>query len=160
MKKLLKKIWKSIASVFNKIEAKTKQYVPVAIKVVEALKKVMDSPVDDVIFTIIKNSIPGNADDILADKISATLQEWLPKILLDLKLINSIANEEDQNAQLNAILAQLKLSSNETQNIFYHGLCSLIIEKLSDGELSWSDSVAISEYYYKNVMKNEKNPAV
>ena len=119
----------------------------------QAIKAVMDSPVDDIIATIIKNAIPGNADDILIDKITATLKEWLPKILLELNTAESIAIIEDPNARLQAVLDQFKLSSNETKNIFYHGFCSLIIEKLSDGELSWSDSTAIGEYYYKNIAK-------
>jgi len=78
----------------------------------------------------------------------------LPGVLLDLKLVNSIANIEDPNEKLKAVLAQFKLSSNDTKNIVYHGLAALAIEKLSDGKLSWSDAVALSEYYYKNVMKN------
>ena len=111
----------------------------------------MDSPVDDIITFVIKNAIPGSADDVLIDKINATVKEWLPKILIDLNIANAIANINDPNKQLQAILEQLKLSSNETKNIFYHGFCSLILEKLSDGELSWSDSTAIAEYYYKNL---------
>ena len=46
---------------------------------------------------------------------------------------------------------EVRLLNQYIQNIFYHGFCSLILEKLSDGELSWSDSTAIAEYYYKNL---------
>lgn len=113
----------------------------------------MDGPVDDVILSIIKNAIPGNADDVLIDKVHKTVQEWVPKILLELNLVNSIANIEDTNEQLKAILAQLKLSSDETKNIFYHGIASLILEKLSDGKFDWTDATAISEYYYQHQVK-------
>lgn len=151
--KVLKKLWAFISKVWDGLNAKTKTLVPVAIKVVEGIKTAMDGPVDDIILTIVKSAIKGTADDVLIDKIKLTVETWIPKILLELNLVNSIANIEDTNAQLQAILAQLKLSSNETQNIVFHGISSLIIEKLSDGELSWSDAIAISEYYYKNIAK-------
>ena len=153
MKKFLKKIWYAIKSLYESIVGSTRKCVPIAINIVEAIKSVMDTPVDDVILEILKRAIPGTADDVLIDKVKSVVEKWLPKILLELRLVDSVANIEDQNEQLKAILAQLKLSSDETQNMLYHGLASLILEKLSDGELSWSDSVAISEYYYVNFKK-------
>jgi len=113
----------------------------------------MDSPVDDILLFIAKQAIPDTADDVLIDKINSTVKEWIPKILFDLNIANAIANISDPNEQLQAILNALKLSSNETQNIFFHGFGSLILEKLSDGKLSWSDSTAIAEYYYQHIYK-------
>lgn len=153
MKKFLKKIWATIKLLYDSLVGNTKKYIPVAINIVEAIKSVMDTPVDDILAEILKRAIPGNADDVLIDKIRLVVEKWLPKILLELKLVDSISLIEDPNEQLKAILAQLKLSSQETQNMLYHGLASLILEKLSDGELSWSDAVAISEYYYINFKK-------
>lgn len=147
------RILRAIKSIFTGLRKEVKRLVPVAISVVEGIKLVMDSPVDDIIATIIKGAIPGNADDILIDKITVTVKTWLPKILLELKGIELIANIEGENEQLKAVLAEFKLSSDETKNIFYHGFCSLILEKLADGEVSWSDSIVISEYYFKNVAK-------
>jgi hypothetical protein len=153
MKKLLSKIWNTIRNLYDSLVGNTRKYVPVAIRIVEAIKSVVDSPVDDIVLGIIKLAIPGTTDDKLIDKVKETVEKWLPKILLELRLVDSISTIEDPNEQLKAILAQLKLSSDETQAIVYHGLASLILEKLSDGELSWSDSVAISEYYYKHIHK-------
>lgn len=150
---LLAKLWSWVGSLFNSLEKKTKELIPVAIKVVQGIKDVMDSPVDDIVASVVKAAIPGNADDVLIDKIQGTVKEWLPKILLELTLVEGIANIENQNDQLQAILDKIKLSSDESKNILYHGLSSLILEKLSDGKLSWSDSTAIAEYYYKNFIK-------
>lgn len=151
--KFLRKLWSAIASVFHKVEDEVKILVPIAIKVVEGIKVVMDGPVDDVIATIIKTAIPGDADDKLIDKITATVNTWVPKVLLELNMINAIANMDDINEQLNKILEQLKLSSDETKNIFYHGIASLILEKLSDGKFDWTDATAVAEYYYQNEVK-------
>lgn len=155
LKNFLSRIWTAIANIFNKIESQTKVLIPIAVKVVQGLKIVMDSPVDDVLGAIIKNAIPGNADDNLIDKITTEVHKWIPKVLLELQLIDSIANIEDTNEQLKAVLAKLKLSSDEAQNIVYHGLAALILEKLSDGKLTWTDSTAIAEYYYKEILKKE-----
>ena len=38
---------------------------------------------------------------------------------------------------------------------FYHSLASLILEKLSDGKLTWSESVLIAEFYYKNKIEKK-----
>ena len=149
------KMWAFISKLWKSLDEETKTLAPVAISVVQAIKNVMDGPIDDILLYVLKQAIPGNADDVLIDKINSTIKEWLPKILTDLNIANSIANIEDPNDQLQAILDALKLSSNETQNIFFHGFGSLILEKLSDGKLSWSDATAITEYYYPHIYKSE-----
>jgi hypothetical protein len=151
--KFLRRLWAAIANVFHKVENEIKVFIPIAIGVVEGIKKVMDGPVDDVILSIVKAAIPGDADDKLIDKVHKTVQEWLPKVLFELKLINSINDIEDPNEKLKAILAELKLSSDETKNIIYHGIASLILEKLSDGKFDWTDATAISQYYYEHMFK-------
>lgn len=152
--KFLRRLWAAIANLFYKVEHEVKVLVPIAIGVVQGIKKVMDGPADDVILSIIKSAIPGDADDKLIDKVHKTVEEWLPKILLELNLVNSVATIEDRNEQLKAILAHLKLSSDETKNIVYHGIASLILEKLSDGKFDWTDATAVAEYYYQHEVKN------
>jgi len=152
------RILRRIGTLFQGLKKETKRMVPIAINVVEGIKKVMDGPVDDIVLAVVKNAIHGSADDLLIDKVQAVVKEWLPKILLELKMVEGIAGIEDQNEQLQAILAQFKLSSDESKNIFYHGFCSLILEKLSDGKIDWSDSILISEYYFKNIHQNGTTP--
>lgn len=153
-------LWNSIKKLYASLNSTSKKMIPIALNIVEGVKKVMDTPTDDIILTIVKNAIPGTADDVIIDKVKSVVEEWLPKVLLELQVANSIAGIEDPNEQLKAILAQLKLSSDETKAIVYHGLASLILEKLSDGKLSWSDSTAIAEYYYKNVIEAKNDQPV
>lgn len=155
MKEFIAKIWNKVVAFYDSLVGRTRKYVPVAINVVEGIKKVMDGPVDDVVLAIISAAIPGDADALMIKKIQKVVSEWVPKILLELKLVESISGIEDRNEQLKAVLAQLKLSSDATQNIIYHGLASLILEKLTDGKIDWSDAVAISEYYYKNFVEKK-----
>lgn len=153
MKKLIKKIWNAIKRIFNKIDGKTKIMIPIAVKVGQALKKFMDSPIDEILENIITDVIPGDADDVLAANIRNVVEEWLPKLLVELTMMEGVSNIDDPKEKLKAILAKLKLSSKETRNVVYHGLVSLILEKLSEGILDWSESLQISEYYYKYILK-------
>jgi hypothetical protein len=145
LKNFLRHLWHSIKNLFDKVEAEVKKDVVVAITVVQQIKSVVDSPVADVITAM----IPGELDD----QIKQQLRVLLPKLILELTLVQSVANIEDENAQLQAILDKLKLSGDDAKNAFYHSLASLILQKLSDGKLSWTDAVAISEYYYQNHVK-------
>ena len=151
--KFLRRLWATIANLFHNVEDEVKVLVPIAIRVVQGVKNVMDGPVDDVILTIVKAAIPGDADDVLIDKVHKTVETWIPKILLELNMVKAVADIEDTNEQLKAILDQLKLSSDETKNIFYHGIASLILEKLSDGKFDWTDATAVAEYYYQHQVK-------
>lgn len=153
MKKIIQKILDFVSRIWDNLNDKTKKVVPMAINFVEAIKAAMDSEVDDVVLFIIKKAIPGEADDILIDKAKKFIEEWIPKVMINLELVNEIAGIEDKNEQLKAVLAKFKLSSDEQKNIIYHGFASLAIEKLSDGKITWSEAVQLSEYYFKNFVK-------
>lgn len=155
MKKLLQKVWNWVKGLYEGLVGTTKKYVPVAIKIVEAIKKVMDSPVDDVALAIITMAIPGDADDKLVKKVKEFVEDNLPKFLVELKIINEISNYPDLNSQLQGIITELKKLSPTTQAALWHNFASLAIEKLSDGECTWADAVVLAEWYYNNVYKVE-----
>lgn len=143
--KWLAGIWKGITKIWDKAESSVKKLAPAAIAVVQNVKKFIESPVADVITAL----IPGDIDEKLREK----LRQHLPELIIKMQLVEAVAGIEDSNEQLKTIFEKLKLSSNDAQNVFYHGLASLILEKLSDGKLSWSDATIISEYYYQHVHK-------
>lgn len=152
MKKLIQKIFAFIKKLYNKLVDETKELVPVAIKVVEGVKNVMDSPADDVALAIITSILPS----LPKDKISyykLKLEDYLPKLILELNLVNTIANETDVNKQLQMILEQLKLSSDEVKAEKYHVLASKVLVILSDGKITWSEAVVLVEWYYQTYMK-------
>lgn len=144
----LKKLFESIKKLFSGLKLKSKVWVHIAVETVQEIKKAMDSPVPDVLTTMIK----GEWDD----KTKNVIREWVPKVLLQLNMVEVITNITDTNEQLNAILAKIKLADKETRNIIWHGLGSLIIEKLSDGKFSWADSIAVAQYYYDHILDTDK----
>ena len=147
LKHFLQKIWEGIAHLFQGLEHELKVLVPVAIKIVNEIKLINDSPVADIIEQLLK---PLGLDPAIA-AIREKAKTVLPKIILDLGMIDAINGITDPNAQLQAILVKINLSPNATKNVFYHGLASLILTELSDGNFTWSDATAVAEYYYKHL---------
>ena len=155
MKKVLKKIWNWVKDLYDGLVGSTKKYVPIAIKIVEGIKKVMDTPVDDIALAIVTTAIPGDSDDKLVKKVKEFVELNLPKFLVELKIINEISNYPDLNSQLQGIITELKKLSPTAQAALWHNFASLAIEKLSDGECTWSDAVVLAEWYYSNIYKEK-----
>ena len=146
------KIWAYLTKLFKKIDAETKILAPITIQVVQAVKAFMYSPADNVLVFIADFALKGLVDPITIQKVNDTIKEWLPKVLTELALVNSIANLTDPNDQLKAIFANLELSSDETKAMVYRGLAALILEKLKDGKLTLAEAGEIAEYYYQDII--------
>ena len=152
MKKLWIKISNFIKRLYTKLVDETKIYIPIAIKVVEVLKQILDSPVDDIILTVVGTlvpNIPANKLGAIKDKIQAEL----PKILIELNLVNSIAGIEGTNEQLQAVLNALKVLPDNVKAEKYHTLASKILMILSDGKIGWGEAVIFTEWYYQTYIK-------
>jgi len=150
--KILSNIWNFVQKIFKKVDDKTKVLAPIAIKVVQGVKIVMDSPADNVLLFLADYGLKGVVDPDTIKKVNDTIKAWLPKVLTELTMVNTIAGMADPNQQLQAIFANLKLSSNETKAIVYRGQAALILQKLSDGKLTLSEVGEIAEYYYQNIV--------
>lgn len=68
--------------------------------------------------------------------VKAKLEEALPKIILEMNLINSVVNIENINDQLQAILNELKLSKDDVKAEKYHTIASKLLVVLSDGKIT------------------------
>lgn len=154
-KNFFKQIWLFIASLWNSLDALIEKYAPVAIKVVNEIKKINESTTGDVLETIITAVIPGQADNAFVAVLRAKLKDILPKVLTALNMSEAIARIEDPNEQLKAILTSINMSPDETKNAYYHSLSAMILKALSDGKLTWSESVQVAEFYYTNIYKKK-----
>lgn len=143
LKKFIDRIWKGIVNVFHKLEEQEKRLFPIVVMLLNNIKKFEDSGDADIITTL----IPGDLDD----KLNAKFKEWLPKVIMKFTLIDSIVGITDPNEKLKAILNAFKFSDEEAKNAYLHSWGSLILNKVSDGVLSWSDSTQILEGYYKQI---------
>lgn len=160
LKSFVTNVWKKLITfvkkTYKKVDELANKFCPIAINAVEAMKKVNEGTVGDVIEFIVTTAIPGNKDDIVVKALRGKLKLILPKIITQLTIVNSIAEIEDENEKLKAMLAAVNISPDETKNALYHSFGALALEKLSDGKLSWSEAVQLTEWWYLNIYKAGK----
>lgn len=100
LKNLFAKIKGFVINLFTKVDKTAKKFIPVGIKMVEAIKKFVDSDLADVIVQV----IPGDLDNAL----KAFLERVAPDIIINLRKWESIIGVEDKNQKLKLIFEELK----------------------------------------------------
>ena len=154
IKALFLKIKLFIVQLYSKADELIERIAPVAINVVEQIKTINESTTGDIIELIISRAIKGNADDLAIKAIREQLRKRLPEVLEIMRLSMNIAKVDDANLQVKMILDAINMSPDAVKNAHYHAFCSLVIEKISDGNLTWGESVIIAQYYYDNIYRN------
>lgn len=142
---LLLKIWASIKNLFDGMDVELKSAIHTSVLIVENIKKFVDSPDADIITAL----IPGDIDD----KIKDLLRDKLPVILTELKLADSCTGLTNQNEITACAIKTLQGMGLNTQSAFLHSISVLIAGVLSDGKLTWSNGVYLSEWYYQHLYK-------
>ena len=155
MKVFFIKVRAFIMNIWDRADELVERIAPIAINVVEQIKLVNETTAGDIIELIITKAIRGQADDIIVDQIREKLKEKLPEVIEVMRLALSIAKVDDKNIQAKMVFDAINLSPDQIKNAHYHVFCSMLLEKISDGKLTWSESVMIAEYYYNNIYKGE-----
>lgn len=146
LKTFLSHLWDAISSIFEKAETEVREiFLPVVIQIVDAAKNLTDADTTDLI-----GKLAGSAGAEVEDK----LRTALPKILIELKLVDAALKNDSPDQIIAAGFANLRLSSDDAYNAFLHSIAAMLLKALSDGELSWSEAVELVEFYYKNKPDN------
>jgi hypothetical protein len=114
------------------------------IKAVNIIKDVVNNPVT----VLVTDLTPISMDnDIRLDIANA-----LPGILAGLTFAKGlITGVDDSDDQINALLANVRLSDDPDKDALYHNLAARLIMIASKGSVSWSDAVGILELYFKQI---------
>ena len=155
IKVIFLKVKASILNIWDRADELVEHIAPIAVNVVEQIKLVNDTTAGDIIELIITKAIKGQADDIIVNQIRAKLKGKLPEVIEVMRLALSIAKVDDKNIQAKMVLDAINFSPEQVKNAHYHTFCSMLIESVSDGKLTWSESVMIAEYYYNKIYKGE-----
>lgn len=142
-----------ITKTLNLADAKAKVYIPVAINIVNGIKKVMDNPVTDMVTGIVTAAIPGTADDVLVSQAKVILNKWLPVILLKLQKAEDIVNIPDLQDQLKSALNELKFSSDTAKDMFWNDFAGLVLSELTTGKVTLQQAKVLVETYYQTYVK-------
>lgn len=147
LKTFLKKIGDFFARIFKSLAKELQEAVAIGVKITEAIKTFDDNnpTVADVITAI----IPGDLDD----KIKARLREMLPKIVVELRLVDAAKGLTDPDEIMLAAVKVIQQLDGDYQSAFLHNFSILAAQVAADGKLSWSDAVYLLEWYYRNRFK-------
>lgn len=152
----IKRIIAKAKAFFTLADEKAKKLTKLSIRVTNAVKAVVDTPVDDVIAEILKKAIPGEVDDIIINNAIVTLNKKLPVIINELVIIDSLLSVTDPTEKAKLILEKIKFASDEQRNQFYHNLASTLILQLSDGKFTFGECCVTAEIIYQEMKKNNE----
>ncbi len=145
----LKKIWKTIQNLFNRIPAELQSAIHTGVVVTENIKTFVDSPAADILTAL----IPGETDN----RIKIALRAALPAILLQLKLAGSCSNATTPEEITTCAIKTLQSITGDLKSAFLHNLSVLIAQVAADGKLTWQDGAYIMEWYYQHKFKAGSN---
>lgn len=146
LKTFFNRIFNGIRELFEGLVPEMKQAIGIGVTVVENIKKVIDSPVADILTAI----IPGDLDDM----IKTQLRAHIPKILIELRLAKDCADETDPEKIVACALRTIQQLEGDYRSAFLHDLSILIAQVAADGKLDWKDGVYILQWYYDHQHKN------
>ena len=142
-----------VLDIFDKADELVERIAPIAVKVVEQIKTINETTTGDIIELIITKAIKGEADDLIIRNLRVKLKEKLPEVIEVMRLALNIAKVDDKNLQAKMVLDAINFSPDQIKNAHYHTFCSMLIESISDGKLTWGESVILSQYVYDNLYK-------
>ena len=140
-----------VLTIFDKADELVERIAPVAINVVEEIKKINETTTGDIIELIITKAIKGEADDLIIRNLRVKLKEKLPEVIEVMRLALNIAKVDDKNLQAKMVLDAINFSPDQVKNAHYHTFCSMLIESIADGKLTWGESVILAQYVYDNI---------
>ena len=153
-----------ITGALNLVDAEAKILLPIAIKTVEGIKNIMasDNTVTNVIDGIIETVAPTTAANLI-DKLRATLNTWLPVILLKLNNASQIVNIPNLQDQLKAAISELKFSSDTAKQMFWNDFAAIVFTDLTTGKATLMQAkILVQEEYdaYQAKLAATPSPAI
>lgn len=140
-----------ITGAYEALDELGHKIVPIAVDVVQALKTFTASSSFDIATQIVAAAIPGIKDDAIIAAVKTWLKKELPKIAIQLQIVNSINNLMGPDAKVKAIINKLQgMDGRGADCLEFAAQLSLY---LSDGKLSKSELKAAANDYYNKFVK-------
>lgn len=142
LKTFLHNIWASISHLFGGLAAEAKVAIHYAAIITDAIKNfdTAHPEVADILTAI----IPGNVDELIKQKLRAAL----PKIVVELRLVDATLGLTDPNEIMLAAVKVIQGLTGSVRSSFLNSLSTLIAEVTADGKLDWNDAAYIEKWFY------------
>lgn len=140
MKNFLQKVKDKVVDLFRKLTGTVKSLIPVGIKIVEAVKRITDSKIADVIVELTVNTD-------LDNKALKAIRELLPKVLQELDEWDDAIEGSDEEKLKNSLI-KINSYSKPKKNLLYLGIAANINKKLSG--LTYEQSITATHEAYND----------
>jgi len=122
----------------------TPELIDHCINTVNIIKRIVNNPVA----ILITDLTPIQLDNNIRLKIA----EALPAILAGLTFEkDALTNASDNNVLVNDLLSKVRLADDADKDALYHALTARLIMIVSDGTVTWSETVGMLEIYFKQL---------
>lgn len=149
MSNFFSNIFNGIGHFFHNLFVKAKPFlqkeIPIAIAVVNGLKKVLDTAETQPFKTILDGLAGAGLGGIIA-KVDAAL----PQILMDMGLVRDGIDTGNAEAVLLAALEQIKKVSPDKRWSYYNGIATNLVNALIDKKLSVQELLIIVQKAYQD----------
>lgn len=149
------KVWKWIRKMWKNLDKTVEKVIPIATNIVQGFKTAVENKQVGYVLDMVKFAIPGDTDDKIINKAMELAKKYIPKVALQLGIINSILDIEDTNEQMLAVVEALKGANADTKSDYWHELSAQILKALSDNKITLGEAGVLVEYHYKNYIKKQ-----
>ncbi|MGN6604559.1 MAG: hypothetical protein ACTHK8_19020 [Ginsengibacter sp.] len=147
LRTFLHKIWAEISALWHQFDPILQKAIHIGAQVTEAVKDFdVANPIAADILTAL---IPGDLDDIIKQKI----REALPKIVVELRLVDNAAGLTDPNEIMQAAVKVIQQLDGDYKSAFLHDFAIIVSQVAADGKLTWGDAVYLLQWYYQHKFK-------
>jgi len=145
---MFRRLWNWLKSTLSKLESLKDKYLPVAVNVVQAVKKAIESGTFDVVAGVIKTLIPGTIDDDVIDSIVKYTKERIPFLCVELQILKATNGNDIDKA-----LAALKLTYGDKWEQFTSGLAGELLTFLADDKIDVAEAKILAKKFYDEYIK-------
>ncbi len=115
----------AIKKLLNQYDSYLEAHVESALSITTAIKKIIGSPVVDILTAI----IPGNIDDVIKEQLRAALD----KTILALSMVERCKASVDAETRLKCFVEQLSIAEPQLRDAILQKLASMLVGEL-DGQ--------------------------
>jgi hypothetical protein len=146
MKKIINSVLTWVTHLFKGLTPALKKAVHIGVVITDAIKTF--DTANPLAADIVTAIIPGDLDD----KVKERLRANLPKIVIQLKLVDATLGLTNPGEILIAASKMLQQITSDwsIREGFLNNLSIVIAQVASDGKLTWNDAAYLLKWYYDN----------
>jgi hypothetical protein len=148
----MKNFFKWLKSLVSKLQKLKDKYIPVSVKIVQAVKAAINSGTLSIVIDGFKLLLP-TAGDIALDQFEKYLIRRIPALCVQLEIINAVNLSDKSEEAIKQALNALSETYGEKWDEFMSGLAGDLANYLSDHVLDSKEAKKLAGKFYDEYIK-------